>query len=529
MNNNRINITLNGKRVKAQEGERLVEIIQRHDIPLSAPCYHKSLTETGHCGLCLVGARRKVTDNFSVVFACTATAKDGMEVDTEYEEAVDKRNELSGLYLLRHPLDCSKCDKVGYCFLHRFASRTKFSGFSRIAKGQLQDIKYKEFGQHILFDAIKCIGCQRCIRFCRDILDEELLGFMRNENGYEEVDLYPGKRLDSNYSLNLVDLCPAGALVDKNCLYQPTEWRLVSTPSISTESSIGINTYVLHSGNKIFRIKPRENKYVNDVWISDSARNEHRYFENRKRLTKVVRNGQRARLEAALLQMVASFLSNELTVVCSGNMSLEDQFVLRRLLDSTVHNVYFLRKKRDCDGFLISDDAAPNVNGAILNKIIAQEKITDDLQELNKKIQAGQCKRILSINEEIFSYGISYALPDDLQIFYIGTESNKTSERATVVIPVSTVFENTGTFINKNWRLQKFYKAVNSPNDNIFPMWYIFSLLLNTYLATSEKELLWLDDVWANMKRNIDLLANVDFFHVNFNGISLKNHQKIIF
>jgi NADH-quinone oxidoreductase subunit G len=415
---------------------------------------------------------------------------------------------------------------VGYCFLHKFVSRTKFSGFTRIAKGKLQDIEYKEFGQHILFDATKCIGCQRCIRFCRDILDEELLGFIRNENGYKEIDLYPGKRLDDNYSLNLVDLCPAGAFVDRNCLYQPAEWRLISTPSISTESSVGINTYVLHRNNKIFRIKPRENKYVNDAWMSNSARNEHRYFENRERLTRIMQNGQRVHLEIALLRIVESFLSNELVVVCSGNMSLEDQFVLRKLLDSIVHSVFFLRKKRDFDGFLISDDATPNVNGAILNKITTQEKITDDLQELNKKIQAGQCKRILSINEEIFSCGISYTLPDDLKIFYIGTEHNKTSKRATVAIPVSTVFENTGTFINKDWRLQKFYKAVNSPNGNVFPMWYIFSLLLNTYLATSEKELLWLDDVWANMKSDIDLLADIDFFHVNFNGILLKNHQK---
>ncbi|MDR1528425.1 MAG: (2Fe-2S)-binding protein [Puniceicoccales bacterium] len=526
MNNNRINIILNGKRVKALEEERLVEIIQRHDIPLSAPCYHGSLTETGHCGLCLVGARRKATDKFSVVFACTATAKDGMEIDTEYEEAVDKRNELFRLHLLRHPLDCSKCDKVGYCFLHKFASQAKFSGFSRIAKGQLQDIKYKEFGQHIFFDATKCIGCQRCIRFCRDILDEELLGFIRNEKGYGEIDLYPGKKLDSNYSLNLVDLCPAGAFVNRNCLYQPAEWRLVSTPSISTESSVGINTYVLHRGNKIFRIKPRENKYVNDAWISNSARNEHKYFENNKRLTKIMQNGRQVHLEAALLQIVESFLSNELAVVCSGNMSLEDQFVLRKLLDSIVHNIFFLRKKRDSDGFLISDDAAPNVNGAILNKIITQGKITDDLQELNQKIQAKQCKRILSLNEEIFSHGVSYALPDNLEIFYIGTENNKTSKRATVVIPASTVFENAGTFINRDWRLQKFYKAINPPNGNIFPMWYIFSLLLNTYLSTSEKELLWLDDVWANMTRDIDLLADIDFFHVNSSGVLLKNHQK---
>ncbi|MDR1890951.1 MAG: (2Fe-2S)-binding protein [Puniceicoccales bacterium] len=526
MNSSEITIILNGKRIKAQNGERLVEIIQRHDIPLSAPCYHRSLTETGHCGLCLVGARRKATDKFSVVFACTATAKEGMEIDTECEEAVNNRNELFRLHLLRHPLDCSKCDKVGYCFLHKFASQTKFSGFTRIEQGQLQNVKYEEFGQHISFDAQKCIGCQRCVRFCRDILDEELLSFIRNENGFEKIALYPGKNLDNNYSLNLADLCPAGAFVNKDCVYQPVEWDLISTPSISTESSVGINTYVLHRDNKIFRIRPRENKYVNDAWMSNSARNEHKYFENKKRLTRITQNGQRVHLEMAVLQMVKSFLTDELAVVCSGNMSLEDQFVLRKLLDSIVHGMFFLRKRRVSDGFLISDDATPNVNGAILNKIITKEKIVDDLKELNRRIQAGLCKKILSINEDIFSHGVPYALPDDVEIFYIGTENNKTSKRATIIIPVTTVFENTGTFINKDWRLQKFYKAINPPSDNIFPMWYVFSLLSNVYLGTTERELLWLDDVWKNMTHDVDLLANVDFFNVNLSGVLLKKHQK---
>jgi NADH-quinone oxidoreductase subunit G len=174
-----------------------------------------------------------------VVFACTATAKEGMEIDTECEEAVNNRNELFRLHLLRHPLDCLKCDKVGYCFLYKFASQPKISGFTRIEQGQLQNVKYEEFGQYICFDAQKCIGCLRCVKFCRDILNEELRIFIRNENGFEKIALYTGKNLDNNYSLNLVDLCPAGAFVKKDCVYQLVEWDLISTPSISTERQRG--------------------------------------------------------------------------------------------------------------------------------------------------------------------------------------------------------------------------------------------------------------------------------------------------
>jgi hypothetical protein len=79
-----------------------------------------------------------------------------------------------------------------------------------------------------------------------------------------------------------------------------------------------------------------------------------------------------------------------------------------------------------------------------------------------------------------------------------------------------------GSFINRDWRLQKFYKAVNAPNANIFPMWYIFSLLRNVYANADGDRLLSLDDVWKAMVNELDPLANVDFHNMDFKGILLK-------
>ena len=313
---------LNGKEVEAIDGERLVDTIGRHGVFLPSPCYHKSLTETGHCGMCLVGARTKPTDDFTVIFACTATAKEGIEIDTEFPEALCKRLELFSMYLLQHPLDCSKCDKVGSCFIHRLVTRMKLHGFTRIVNGKLRDVRYKNFGKNIVFDGQKCIGCKRCIRFCRDILDDEVLGFLPTEDGYGEVTPYPGKELGGNYSLNLVDLCPAGALTDRNCVHQPQQWTLMRTESISTESSTGVNTYVLHRENKIFRIVPRENECVNGPWIPDSARMEHKLFANGKRLLKIMLNGRKASLRRAITHIVKAISGHKISVVCSGNVSL---------------------------------------------------------------------------------------------------------------------------------------------------------------------------------------------------------------
>jgi NADH-quinone oxidoreductase subunit G len=519
-----INVILNGKNVEAEKGEKLVDVIRRHEKFFPSPCYSKFLTATGHCGLCLIGARRKSGNKFSTVFACTATASDGMEVDTKFPEAVAKRNELLTLYLMKHPFDCSICNKIGSCFLHKFAVALGIGSFTRIAKKRNLNLGYEDFGVHIAFDRMKCIGCQRCVRFCRDVLGEEFIGFLPNDQGYKEVTLYPGKTLDNNYSLNLVDLCPAGAFIDKSCTYQPMEWELMRTPSISTESSVGVNTYVLHGGNKIFRIIPRTNKYVNDDWIPNSARNEHMDFCEGKRLTKTMQNGRPSHIKIAISRIVESIRGHKLFVVCSGKMSLEDQFVLRRWLDMVVCDICFLRKTRTADNFLISSDATPNFNGAILNGLTSEINAIDNLNSLNRKIKSGQCDQILSLGEDIFSLGISREISDSVKIFYMGTQENETSKRAATIIPTATVFESTGTLVNDSWRLQKFYRAVNPPGKNIFPMWYIFSLLLNIYSDSNSKGLLWLDDVWRSMSRNLMQLKNIDLFNVDFEGFQLKKH-----
>jgi NADH-quinone oxidoreductase subunit G len=204
---------------------------------------------------------------------------------------------------------------------------------------------------------------------------------------------------------------------------------------------------------------------------------------------------------------------------------MEDQFVLKTLLNFTVTDVFFLKKNRKSDGFLISSDAAPNFSGAVLNDIVGENGAVDDLASLNGKINGGRCKKIISLNEEIFDNGVSYAIPGDVEIYYIGTLHGKTSKRSVASIPIATHFEQTGTFVNRDYRLQKFYKAVSPPNDNIFPLWYVLSTLITAYFGKRDNELRWLDDVWHSMVKCIAELADVDLFNVDPKGIQLKKRN----
>jgi NADH-quinone oxidoreductase subunit G len=428
---------------------------------------------------------------------------------------------MIALHLLKHPLDCTKCDKAGDCFLQKFSAQTKLHGFSHISGGGDAATQYKKFAPGLLFDSQKCIGCQKCIRFFRDVMDDEAISLIPDENGNHVIDLYPGKVLNDNYYLNLVDLCPAGAFLDRNSVFQPAACDLMRTESISTESSVGVNTYVLHRDNKIFRIIPRENKHVNGAWMTNSARGEHREIEEKKRLTQITCRGKKKRMEIAIAQVLECITNDTIAVVCSGNMSLEDQFMLRRFLDIVPSETFFLKKTGKSDNFLMSDDATPNFNGAVLMSLVNADRAVSDLESLNEKIQNGIIKKILVINEEIFSMGVSYVFPEGVEILYVGTEINKTSLRASVMIPVTTVFESTGTFINKDWRLQKFHKAINAPNRTILPLWYVMSLLIDIYKDAKTNDVVWLDDVWKSMSKTMTALANVDFFHISHEGVSV--------
>lgn len=265
MEDKKIQVTLNGKNVEFKETIKVLEALKAVNIDLPSPCCSEYLDSTHHCGLCLVGCKLPDKD-WSIQLACVVDICDGMEVNTDYPPVVKLREALINAYILNHPLDCSLCDKVGDCFLHKFSTHTKFRGFTRVVGKSYWNRKLKRLGDKIYIDNDKCIYCGRCLRFCEDILGEDILGKIKNENYVDEISTYPGKEFNNNYSLNLVDLCPAGAIVSSDQDSYHNFWNLQRTPSISPESSVGINIDILHDKKHIYHIIPRKNDRVNQIW-----------------------------------------------------------------------------------------------------------------------------------------------------------------------------------------------------------------------------------------------------------------------
>jgi NADH-quinone oxidoreductase subunit G len=236
-------------------------------------------------------------------------------------------------------------------------------------------------------------------------------------------------------------------------------WFLKQVNSIDTESSVGANTVVWSREGIIYRITPRRNDEVNDTWMADTGRVLYKQVRAENRLTAVKASGQPASVDAAIQAAGALLKSGAVAVVGSGRSSVEEQFLTKKIADASKASSYLVSRVGEGDKLLISADRNPNVRGALVTGLI--NKLPDtQLTELGAAIDAGKVKTVLSINEDLTAAGLTPAQLAKVQIVYVGTQGSPTSDVAQVILPTHTVFEKSGTFINQQFRLQKFLQAI---------------------------------------------------------------------
>jgi NADH-quinone oxidoreductase subunit G len=188
--------------------------------------------------------------------------------------------------LINHPLDCPVCDQSGECFLQDY-SYAYGRGVSRFEDQKVKQPK-KDLGPNVLLYSDRCIMCTRCVRFTREVTGTaELL--VQGRGNKEEIDVFPGVPLANELSANVIDLCPVGALLDKDFLFAQRVWFLKETASIDGITASGDNIRVDHNEGKVYRIKPRSNPKVNKHWISDEIRYGWKWVQSDDRLRSPLR------------------------------------------------------------------------------------------------------------------------------------------------------------------------------------------------------------------------------------------------
>ena len=171
--------------------------------------------------------------------------------------------------LLNHPVDCAICDQAGECKLQDCYQRHDHRS-SRLEGEDPQGQAQRCSGPLVVLDQERCVLCTRCVRFMTEVPKETQLGVF-NRGSAELIDTFPGKELDSSYSGNVVDICPVGALLNRDFRFRARSWFLSAAPSVCTGCSRGCSTFVDFMGQDTYRYRPRENEQINKSWMCDQG------------------------------------------------------------------------------------------------------------------------------------------------------------------------------------------------------------------------------------------------------------------
>ncbi len=331
-------ITVDGKVIEAKERQMVLQACLDAGIALPQYCYHPGLSIPASCRICLV----EVEGIPKLVPSCQTPVRDGMVVYSKSSKAIANQKAVMEYLLINHPLDCPVCDQAGECYLQDYSYEYGRSQ-SRFEEDKQKKPK-KDVGENILLSNDRCIMCTRCVRFTREVSGTSEL-YVDGRGSKEEIDIFPGKPLNNKLASNVVDLCPVGALLDKDFLFKQRVWLLKQAPSISPVDAGGENIFLEYNEGIIYRIKPRYNAEVNTWWISDDTRYSYKAVHSENRLTKPMRTQYGTQVEtdyagaiehadSALKELVKTNGAGSTYAMLSPMMANEEAYLLATYIRS---------------------------------------------------------------------------------------------------------------------------------------------------------------------------------------------------
>jgi NADH-quinone oxidoreductase subunit G len=471
-----VTVNIDGREIAVPKGTNVIEAARRVNVDVPFYCYHPKLAIVGNCRMCLVEmgmpavdpatkapvmdpatGRQRINWSPRPTIACATNVSPGLHIRTTTPMVKECREGVMEFLLINHPLDCPICDQAGECKLQE-QSTGYGRGYSRFIEQKNVKPKRTLLGPRVMLDDERCILCSRCVRFTKDIAKDDVLGFT-DRGSYSTLTCYPGRKLENNYSLNTVDICPVGALTSTDFRFKMRVWFLKQTNSIDTESSVGANTVVWSREGTVYRITPRQNDGVNDTWMADSGRVLYKQVAGAGRLVSVQVNGAESAVDFAVRAAAELLSAGGVAVVGSGRSSVEEQFLTRKLAQAAKAQAWLVSRVGGGDGLLISADRNPNVRGALVTGLVSALP-SPTLGSLGAQIDSGAVRTVVSVGEDLGAAGLSEAQLSSVAVVYLGTHANATSAAARVVIPTLTVFEKHGTFINQQFRIQRFARAI---------------------------------------------------------------------
>jgi len=477
-----VKIFIDDKPVEVKEGMTVFAAAEQAGIPIPHLCYHPAFIAEGSCRMCLV----EIEGMPKLELACSTQVREDMKIWTQSEKVIEARKGVLEFLLAEHPLDCPICDKAGECKLQDYYE--EYGLFD----SQFKELKEKRekkvnIGESLILDQERCILCTRCVRFLREVTKTQELGIF-NRGIRSEISTYDGELVDNNYSGNLTELCPVGAITDADFRFQIRSWFLNKGDSICPLCSRGCNISIeYHPGfariprkKRVYRITSRKNSQVNDFWICDFGRYGYsRLDENR--ITSFISNNNGAdRLDRDkafqfLVQKIKRFYhmkrTSRIALILDSWLTNEELFLFRKIFkdDLKMERIYMIDPPQGVgDDLLLTPERSPNRRGA--------REMGFDFKDFNLEELTNRTDVVMIFGEfflDQFGSGEIKAAFEGVEMkILFSSKDNELVPLVDLVFPTALIAEKSGSLTNCEGKVQSFGPALETWGESR-PEWQI--------------------------------------------------------
>ena len=491
-------IIVNDLEVEIGPDEQLngIQAAERAGVEIPHYCWHPGLSVVASCRMCLVETGRKDPESGEInlipklVPACQTPATDGTVFVTNSQKVIDARAMVEEDLLIRHPIDCPICDKAGECSLQDYH-------FEHGREERRADInpftsRRRSLGETVTLFVDRCVMCSRCVRFCREITETSEL-MVTNRGTAEEIDVFPGFPLENKMSGNVVDLCPVGALGDKDFLYEQRVWFIKKRPHVCAGCSTGCSINVEENQDQIYRLKPRDNPHINQWWMCDEGRYGWKHVHHADRQVQAYQQQGETVTPldgTALVEQLSEQLSQAgpLAVVLSPHLTVEEAYLLAqyaRGVDAQARLILGHVPVQGEDetypaGFTIHAEKCPNRRGVeeviagIAGEVTSWETFVQSLPESSP----GGVWITGGYKSNWHDADMASRFQDVPLLIVQDTFTSPLAKAATYNLPATTFAEQAGSFVNHADHLQSFEQAIRPP-AGVIPAGQLYWRLLN--------------------------------------------------
>ncbi|MFN4083205.1 MAG: 2Fe-2S iron-sulfur cluster-binding protein [Bacteroidia bacterium] len=259
-------VTIDGQVIEVPDGTTILQAARMigPDVAPPAMCFYSKLkTSGGYCRTCLVevtkGSEKDPRPMPKLVASCRTTVMDGMEVANRTSAKVlDARKGVVEFLLLNHPLDCPICDQAGECHLQDL-SYNHGAGSTR-TDFERRTFKKIDIGPYVQLHMTRCILCYRCVKVAEQITDGRVHGVI-NRGDAAEISTFIENAIENDFSGNVIDVCPVGALTDKTFRFKNRVWFTKPVNAHRNCEKCSGKVHLWYKGEEVIRVTGRKNQW----------------------------------------------------------------------------------------------------------------------------------------------------------------------------------------------------------------------------------------------------------------------------